>query len=91
MMNFYTNLREFMVLRKMNHSNIIKLKEVVRENNELFFIFEYMRSIIDASIYSVCFHTVVLSSGSFVASPLLYSWCWYQRISRSSSPGWTDH
>jgi len=29
-------------LRKMNHPNIIKLKEVVRENNELFFIFEYM-------------------------------------------------
>lgn len=29
-------------LRKLNHPNIIKLKEVVRENNELFFIFEYM-------------------------------------------------
>ncbi|KAH1138064.1 hypothetical protein GYH30_027892 [Glycine max] len=40
MTNFYTNLRE--VLHKINHSNIIKLKEVVRENNELFFIFEYM-------------------------------------------------
>ncbi|XP_061337723.1 serine/threonine-protein kinase MHK [Gastrolobium bilobum] len=38
----YTNLREVKVLRKMNHTNIIKLKEVVRENNELFFIFEYM-------------------------------------------------
>lgn len=30
------------VLRKMNHPNIIKLKEVIKENNELFFIFEYM-------------------------------------------------
>ncbi|KAL2933456.1 Serine/threonine-protein kinase MHK [Bienertia sinuspersici] len=36
------NLREVKSLRSLNHPNIIKLKEVVRENNELFFIFEYM-------------------------------------------------
>ncbi|GJW65565.1 serine/threonine-protein kinase MHK isoform X1 [Tanacetum coccineum] len=36
------NLREVKSLRKMNHPNIIKLQEIVRENNELFFIFEYM-------------------------------------------------
>ncbi|XVF21332.1 hypothetical protein REPUB_Repub12eG0081700 [Reevesia pubescens] len=36
------NLREIKALRKLNHPNIVKLKEVVRENNELFFIFEYM-------------------------------------------------
>ncbi|GAV78214.1 Pkinase domain-containing protein [Cephalotus follicularis] len=36
------NLREVKALRKLNHPNIIKLKEVVRENNQLFFIFEYM-------------------------------------------------
>ncbi|KAJ8899296.1 hypothetical protein K2173_018270 [Erythroxylum novogranatense] len=36
------NLREVKALRSMNHPNIIKLKEVVRENNDLFFIFEYM-------------------------------------------------
>ncbi|GMH20398.1 hypothetical protein Nepgr_022239 [Nepenthes gracilis] len=35
-------LREVKALRKLCHPNIIKLKEVVRENNELFFIFEYM-------------------------------------------------
>ncbi|XP_047335497.1 serine/threonine-protein kinase MHK-like [Impatiens glandulifera] len=29
-------------LRRLNHPNIIKLKEIVRENNELFFVFEYM-------------------------------------------------
>lgn len=44
---FYTweeciNLREVKSLRKLNHPNIIKLKEIVRQNNELFFIFEYM-------------------------------------------------
>ncbi|WRX08448.1 Protein kinase domain - like 10 [Theobroma cacao] len=36
------NLREVKALRKLNHPNIVKLKEVVRENDELFFIFEYM-------------------------------------------------
>ncbi|KAL2557016.1 Serine/threonine-protein kinase MHK [Forsythia ovata] len=36
------NLREVKSLRKLNHPNIIKLMEIVRENNELFFIFEYM-------------------------------------------------
>ncbi|KAK1307406.1 Cyclin-dependent kinase F-3 [Acorus calamus] len=36
------NLREVKSLRKMNHPNIVKLKEIVQENYELFFIFEYM-------------------------------------------------
>ncbi|KAK9944728.1 hypothetical protein M0R45_010282 [Rubus argutus] len=38
----YWRLREIKVLRKLNHPNIIKLKEVIRENNEVFLIFEYM-------------------------------------------------
>ncbi|KMT03875.1 hypothetical protein BVRB_8g188110 isoform B [Beta vulgaris subsp. vulgaris] len=37
------NLREVKSLRRLSHPNIIKLKEVVRENNDLFFIFEYMQ------------------------------------------------
>lgn len=44
---FYTwqecmQLREVQSLKKLNHPNIIKLKEVIRENDELFFVFEYM-------------------------------------------------
>lgn len=35
-------LREVQTLRKLNHPNVIKLKEVIRENNELYFVFEYM-------------------------------------------------
>ncbi|KAG3253676.1 hypothetical protein PI124_g1751 [Phytophthora idaei] len=35
-------LREVNSLKKLNHPNIIKLKEVIRENDELFFVFEYM-------------------------------------------------
>ena len=35
-------LREVKSLKKLNHPNIIKLKEVIRENDELFFVFEYM-------------------------------------------------
>lgn len=37
------NLREVKSLKKLNHANIIKLKEVIRENNHLYFIFEYMK------------------------------------------------
>ena len=29
-------------LRRMNHPNIVKLKEVIRENDILYFIMEYM-------------------------------------------------
>ncbi|XP_074563574.1 cyclin-dependent kinase F-3-like isoform X3 [Curcuma longa] len=36
------NLCEAKSLRKLNHTNIVKLKEIVRENHELFFIFEHM-------------------------------------------------
>lgn len=44
---FYTweecmQLREVKSLKKLNHPNIVKLKEVIRENDELFFVFEYM-------------------------------------------------
>lgn len=34
-------LREVQSLRKLQHPNVVKLKEVVRENTELFLIFEY--------------------------------------------------
>ena len=29
-------------LKKLSHPNIVKLKEVIRENDELFFVFEFM-------------------------------------------------
>ncbi|XP_020369348.2 serine/threonine-protein kinase ICK isoform X2 [Rhincodon typus] len=37
------NLREVKSLKKLNHANVIKLKEVVRENDHLYFVFEYMK------------------------------------------------
>ncbi|CAL9125085.1 unnamed protein product [Musa acuminata var. zebrina] len=36
------NLREVKSLRRLNHPNIIKLKEVIRENDTLYLVFEYM-------------------------------------------------
>ncbi|URD89927.1 hypothetical protein MUK42_28211 [Musa troglodytarum] len=36
------NLREVKSLRRMNHPNIVKLKEVIRENDMLYLVFEYM-------------------------------------------------
>jgi male germ cell-associated kinase len=35
-------LREVKSLRKLNHPCIVKLKEVIRENDELFFVFEFL-------------------------------------------------
>ncbi|KAL0209076.1 hypothetical protein P9112_011663 [Eukaryota sp. TZLM1-RC] len=37
-----TNLREVKSLMKLNHPNIITLKEVIRQNDELYLIFQYM-------------------------------------------------
>ncbi|URE16082.1 hypothetical protein MUK42_10474 [Musa troglodytarum] len=36
------NLREVKSLRRLNHPKIIKLKEVIRENDTLYLVFEYM-------------------------------------------------
>ena len=30
-------------LKKLNHANVVKLKEVIRENDHLYFVFEYMK------------------------------------------------
>ena len=43
-------LREIKSLKRLNHPNIVKLKEVIRENDELFFVFEFM----EGNLYEVC-------------------------------------
>ena len=40
-------LREIKSLRKLNQVNIVKLKEVIRVNDDLYFVFEYM----DQNVY----------------------------------------
>ena len=42
-------LRELKSLRKLNHPNIIKLKEVIKVNDELYFVFEYL----DQNLYQL--------------------------------------
>ncbi|XP_047672358.1 serine/threonine-protein kinase ICK-like isoform X2 [Tachysurus fulvidraco] len=37
------NLREVKSLKTLKHANVIILKEVIRENDELYFVFEYMK------------------------------------------------
>lgn len=41
--NFSYLLALLQSLKKLNHANVIKLKEVIRENDHLYFIFEYMK------------------------------------------------
>ncbi|PIO61659.1 hypothetical protein TELCIR_16810, partial [Teladorsagia circumcincta] len=38
-----TALREVKALKKLPHPNIIKLREVIRENDILYFVFEFMQ------------------------------------------------
>ena len=38
-------LREVKSLRKLNHPCVVKLKEVIRENDELYFVFEFLVSL----------------------------------------------
>jgi hypothetical protein len=44
------SLREVRSLRKLNHPNIVKLKEVIRENDELYFVFEFL----ERNLYEMC-------------------------------------
>ncbi|XP_063708939.1 serine/threonine-protein kinase MAK [Culicoides brevitarsis] len=37
------SLREVKSLKKLSHANVVKLKEVIRENDILYFVFEYMQ------------------------------------------------
>lgn len=42
-------LREIRSLKKLNHPNIVKLREVIRQNDELYFVFEFL----DKNIYQL--------------------------------------
>ncbi|KAK8960878.1 Cyclin-dependent kinase F-3 [Platanthera guangdongensis] len=43
------SLREVKLLQKLSHPSIVKLEEIVKENNELFLIFEHM----DCNLYQI--------------------------------------
>ncbi|KAL7159792.1 hypothetical protein ABFS83_01G051400 [Erythranthe nasuta] len=60
------NLREVKSLRKMNHPNIVKLKEVIRENDVLYFVFEYM----DCNLYQL-----MKDRGKHFSESEVRNWC----------------
>lgn len=39
----------------MSHANIVKLKEVIRENDILYFVFEYMVGCLDSVVLTLVF------------------------------------
>lgn len=61
-----TNLREVKSLRKMNHPNIVKLKEVIRENDILYFVFEYM----ECNLYQL-----MKDRGKLFSEAEVRNWC----------------
>ncbi|KAH9623399.1 hypothetical protein KSS87_000212 [Heliosperma pusillum] len=60
------NLREVKSLKKMNHPNIVKLKEIIREHDILHFVFEYM----ECNLYQLMKVRARLSSETEVRN-----WC----------------
>ncbi|KAG2441841.1 hypothetical protein HXX76_003449 [Chlamydomonas incerta] len=61
------NLREVKSLRKLNHPCIIKLKEVIRENDELFFVFEYL----ECNVYQL-----TKDRDKFLPESRIRNWCY---------------
>lgn len=59
------NLRELKSLRKLVHVNIVKLKEVVRVNDELSFVFEYL----DKNIFQL--YDECKKSGTTLPEPVI--------------------
>ncbi|GFQ06716.1 cyclin-dependent kinase f-4, partial [Phtheirospermum japonicum] len=60
------NLREVKSLRKMTHPNIVKLKEVIWENDVLYFVFEYMECNL---------HKLMKGRGSCFSESEVRNWC----------------
>eukprot|EP00249_Psilotum_nudum_P020200 c27601_g1_i1 orf=876-2255(+) len=61
------NLREVKSLRQLNHPNIVKLKEVIRENDQLYFVFEYM----EYNLYQV-----MKDKDKFFPEAKIRNWCY---------------
>ena len=68
------SLREVKSLRKLNHPSVVKLKEVIRENDELFFVFEYLvRLSVSDSLVRLCLNFyIALVSHNTLCWLLLY-------------------
>ncbi|KAF6145195.1 hypothetical protein GIB67_041390 [Kingdonia uniflora] len=60
------NLQEVKSLRKMNHPNIVKLKEVIREYDILYFVFEYM----ECNLYQL-----IKDRGKLFSETEVRNWC----------------
>ncbi|KAL6745198.1 kinase-like domain-containing protein [Haematococcus lacustris] len=61
------NLREVKSLRKLNHPCIVKLKEVIRENDELFFVFEFLECNL---------HQLMKDRDKFLPESRIRNWCY---------------
>ncbi|KAL1809111.1 hypothetical protein DCAR_0728642 [Daucus carota subsp. sativus] len=75
------NLREVKSLRKMNHANIVKLKEVIRENDNLYFVFEYM----ECNLYQL-----MKDRGKLFSEAEVRNWCFqvFQGLSYMQQRGY---
>ena len=69
------NLREVKSLKKLSHNNVVKLKEVIRENDTLYFVFEYMKEnlyqLMKARIYILRLEISKMQTGLVLTAPPL--------------------
>ncbi|KAL3146842.1 hypothetical protein ABBQ38_014816 [Trebouxia sp. C0009 RCD-2024] len=68
------SLREVKSLRKLNHPCVVKLKEVIRENDELFFVFEYLAKLLLA-VQDCNLYQLMKDRTTFMPESRIRSWC----------------
>ncbi|GMN50255.1 hypothetical protein TIFTF001_019415 [Ficus carica] len=74
----YWRLREIKVLRKLNHPNVIKLKEVVKENDEVFLIFEHMNLLVTNDVLKIADFGLAREASSMPPYTEYVSTRWYR-------------
>ncbi|CAI9089442.1 OLC1v1024014C1 [Oldenlandia corymbosa var. corymbosa] len=79
------NLREVKALRKMNHPHVVKLKELIKEQGTLYFVFEFM----DCDLLQLMIEKQRMGGAKFSES-MVKDWCFrvFQGLSHMHQRGY---
>lgn len=61
----------FQSLKKLSHANVVKLREVIRENDTLYFVFEYMKE----NLYELMKDRYCIVVKAYWCPKLFIRWC----------------
>lgn len=62
------NIFTLQSLKKLSHTNVVKLKEVIRDNDQLYFVFEYMKE----NLYQLMKERYVVDQKKFILHKLTF-------------------